>query len=356
MKKLKSLYISSVLPSSGKTEIALGLGMVLQDKGYKVGYFKPFGSRKGKANIDPEIEILAKAFGMDETSLCPCFLDAVHFETILKQDQEKAKKQLLDSYNAVRDTYDVVIIEGLKKANTLLSFDLDDANLARMFDDSPILAVDVLEVDDDIDDVLLHKNIITHREGNYAGCVLNKIPKIMSARAEKDVLSFLKEKGCNLLGMVQRDDRLTAPTMGEIMENLNGKLLDDDIDSYNFESIVQHVLIGAMSAHSALSYFRSSGKNSIVITGGDRADIVLTALETNISGIILTGNLYPDVRVLAAAKEKNVPVIMVPYDTYTTASKVSETAAELQLHEKDLCKELVEKSLDIDGIIELLKK
>ena len=92
--------------------------------------------------------------------------------------------------------------------------------------------------------------------------------------------------------------------------------------------------------------------HKVIITGGDRADIVLSALQTNVTGIILTGNLFPDLTVISAAKEKKVPLILVPYDTYTTASMVENTVADLQLHEAEICKELVEKHVDVDAIID----
>jgi len=82
----------------------------------------------------------------------------------------------------------------------------------------------------------------------------------------------------------------------------------------------------------------------------------MTALETGIVGIILTGNLYPDMRVITAAKQKGVPIILVPFDTYTTASKVEETAAEIQLNERAICKDLVEKHLDVDALLKTIDK
>ncbi|MFZ5591935.1 MAG: DRTGG domain-containing protein, partial [Bacillota bacterium] len=85
----------------------------------------------------------------------------------------------------------------------------------------------------------------------------------------------------------------------------------------------------AMTLESALGYLRRA-PNKAVITGGDRADICLAALETSTSALILTGGLYPDVKVIARAEEKGVPVILVHYDTYTTLEKFSEVSRHLR--------------------------
>ncbi|MFX0102520.1 MAG: phosphotransacetylase family protein [Candidatus Hodarchaeota archaeon] len=351
MKKIKNIYLSTAEPGSGKTEIGLGLGMVLKEKGYKVAYFKPFGIPKGKSHVDPEVDIIAEIFELDKDIMCPSFIERLYFETLVKDKGGSLKKKIVDAYNKLNESHDVVIIEGIGKANQLISFDLDDTKLSQELENCKILAVNSLDYDIDVDDAIAHKNLIDQRGGTMIGCIFNKVPKIMAERLQQDLSDFFKEKGINVLGIVPREEKLAAPTIGEIKDSLNGKLLDEDEGDYDFEALVERVLVGAMSAQSALSYFRKS-MNTVVITGGDRADIVLSALQTNVTGIILTGNLFPDLTVISAAKEKNVPLILVPYDTYTTTSMVENTVADIQLHEAEICKELVEKHVDVDALLD----
>jgi hypothetical protein len=77
------------------------------------------------------------------------------------------------------------------------------------------------------------------------------------------------------------------------------------------------MLVGAMGVESALSYFRRK-PNKAVITGGDRADIQLAALETSTRCLILTGHLYPSPTVLNRAEELCVPVLLTKLDTLGT--------------------------------------
>jgi BioD-like phosphotransacetylase family protein len=346
MKKLRSLYLSSAQTNSGKTETAIGLGMLLKDKGYKVAYFKPFSRRKGKSNKDTENELAAATFGMPENKISPVFLEPNYFETMKKHKDEYLKK-ILAAYKALKEEYDVVLIEGAKKFNNFMGFDMDDAMLASQLDNSAMLSVNLIESDSDLCDLVLQKDVLSRRKGNYAGCVLNRVPKIMVSRAQQEFLPYLKSAGITCFGIVEKDVRLTAPTFRELMASVEGKLLDEDESNYDLDVLVKNVIVGAMSAHSALSYFRSSGQNAVVITGGDRADIVLTALETNVAGIILTGNLYPDQHVISSTREKKVPLILVPHE-------VEQTVAGLQLNEASICKELMGKGVNIDAIIKVL--
>jgi len=353
MAKLRSLYLSSVKTGSGKTETALGLGLLLKENGYKVAYFKPFSRRKGNATVDTELEITASTFGMDKAKMSPIFLEPVYFETLQKHKDEYRKK-IIAAYKALKAEYDVVLIEGANKFNNFMSFDLDDATLANQMDNCTIMGVNLFENDTDVCDLLLQRDFLKIRKGNYAGCILNRVPKIMVTRAKQEFIPYLKNAGIPCFGVIEKDVRLTAPTIREIMESVGGKLLDEDESRYNMDALVKNAIVGAMSAHSALSYLRTGGQSAVVITGGDRADIVLTALETNVAGIILTGNLYHDQHVISATQEKGIPLILVPHDTYTTATKVEQTVAGLQVNEAGVCKELVGKSVDVNAIIKLL--
>jgi len=96
---------------------------------------------------------------------------------------------------------------------------------------------------------------------------------------------------------------------------------------------VEAVLIGAMTPESATRYFRKA-RNELVITGGDRTDIVFAALEAGASALILTGNLYPSVKIFPRADDLSVPIILVPYDTYTTLQQVQRIVGRIKPRDK----------------------
>ena len=89
-------------------------------------------------------------------------------------------------------------------------------------------------------------------------------------------------------------------------------------------------MLGAMGSAAALRHFQRKA-NKAVITGGDRGDIQLAALETSTRCLILTGNLRPNVRVLGKAAEGGIPMILVKEDTLTTTGRVEAAIGHVRL-------------------------
>ena len=136
--------------------------------------------------------------------------------------------------------------------------------------------------------------------------------------------------GTDVLGIIPRNTVIAAPTVKTYFDVLGGELLTGED---NLNDLVEEVMVGAMSLDGAISYMRRA-PNKAFITGGDRSDLALAALETSTSVIILTGGMYPDVRVIARAADKSVPVILVHHDTYTTIEKLREVSRKLGPEDK----------------------
>ena len=86
--------------------------------------------------------------------------------------------------------------------------------------------------------------------------------------------------------------------------------------------------VGAMQLDNYLMHLRDS---SLVITPGDRSDIILGALQANlsdnypsISGIVLTGGINPGESILKLLRgfESNVPIILVQQGTFEATNAV----------------------------------
>ena len=101
-------------------------------------------------------------------------------------------------------------------------------------------------------------------------------------------------------------------------------------------------MVGAMSMENALKYFQRQ-QNIAVITGGDRLDIQLAALETPVKGIILTGGFYPNEIIVARAEERGVPLILVDQDTFAVVKRFDSMLGRLELKEE----KKIEKARDL---------
>jgi len=132
--------------------------------------------------------------------------------------------------------------------------------------------------------------------------------------------------------------------VSEVKEAIGGEFINE-LASTGLNNTVETFIIGAMNAQAALKYLRQV-KKAAVITGGDRADLALAALNEDVSVLILTGFIQPDAKVIRVANEKNIPIILSPSDTYTTMRNLERIKPGIQEDEIDIVLELMENDID----------
>ncbi|MBI3592941.1 MAG: cobyrinic acid a,c-diamide synthase, partial [Nitrospirae bacterium] len=104
---------------------------------------------------------------------------------------------------------------------------------------------------------------------------------------------------------------------------------------------------------SALNYFRKT-PNKAVITGAHRSDIQLVAMETSTKCIILTGGLYTNDVVMGKAQSKNIPIISVALDTFTTIDRIEQVIGKTKIREKgkiNRTKEIIGAEFDLERFL-----
>jgi BioD-like phosphotransacetylase family protein len=96
----------------------------------------------------------------------------------------------------------------------------------------------------------------------------------------------------------------------------------------SLDNLVGKTLIGAMSQESAFRYFERV-PNKAVITGGDNNEVILSALNTPTSCIVLTGGLLPAQEAINRARLPGIPMISVKEDTLAASEKVEKLIARI---------------------------
>ncbi|NLE76688.1 MAG: phosphotransacetylase family protein, partial [Chloroflexi bacterium] len=191
-------------------------------------------------------------------------------------------------------------------------------------------------------------NALTARKrlgDSMLGVVINVVPRPRMEFAETVIRPFLEAHNVPVFGILPQERLLQSLSVGEIHEALGGDML---CCHERTDQLVEHLMVGAMSVDSALTYFRRK-PNKAVITGGDRPAIQLAALETSTRCLILTGNIQPNPIILSRAEELGVPMIMVPYDTLTTVEIIERFFGKTRFHQgKKIAalSELLEQRLD----------
>jgi hypothetical protein len=185
------------------------------------------------------------------------------------------------------------------------------------------------------------------------GVLINDIPPANLEAAETLVRPFLERQGIPVLGMLPRSELLRSVSVRELVSQLKAEVLcrPDRLDL-----MVQSLTIGAMNVNSALKYFRK-GTNMAVVTGGDRTDIQLAALETSTQCLILTGQLPPQHFILSRAEDLEIPILSVDLDTLTAVGIIDRAFGQVRLHEPikvECVRQMMAENFDIERLMATL--
>lgn len=131
------------------------------------------------------------------------------------------------------------------------------------------------------------------------GILVYRVPSDQIEFIQQEAIPYLRNHGVEVFGVLPEVRSLAVLLVSEIIDVLDAEVLTDN---YNPDTLIETLTIGAMTAEVALRRFRQQVKKA-VITGGDRTDIQLAALETSTSCLILTGNLRPSPLVIKEANE-----------------------------------------------------
>ncbi|MTI79831.1 MAG: phosphotransacetylase family protein [Firmicutes bacterium] len=350
---MQNLYITGTA-GSAKTAMAVGLGLKLQQEGYKVSYFKPIGITTATGyTVDEDGLLMQKVLGINHPidTIVPCTTSPFYL-TRYHQNNEILEK-VTEAFEKVSQDADIVLIDGAIFPHSMASMKLDDATLAQKFNAAAIHMIKIKN-DFSLDQAVFFNRYFHCHKIPLLGNVFYNVPRQILAKTEGVYKTILTENGFETLGIVPHRSELTAPTVEQYYQVLGGEILCGEDKLHR---PVEDSVVGAMTIESALAYLRRA-PNKAVITGGDRADIALAALETDTSVLILTGGLYPDVKVIAKADEKGVPIILVHHDTFATIERMTEVSNRIKPEDEDNIKmavENVEQYIDWQGIIESLK-
>jgi len=328
---MKALYVTSLHTFSGKTALCLGLGRRFQADDYKVGYLKPLSTQPwqvGGRVSDEDADFVRRALGLSEGAYE--LVGAVLTQELLMQKLTgEAPPDLLaqvkSTFERISEDKDIMLLEGGASLREGFSIGLGTPVVAEEFD-APALAVtpfcDRMSVLDDclVADLRLGERLL--------GVVVNKVPDEDVEFVTDIAGAYLQQRGIHLLGVLPLREQLQAISVGELVEVLCGEFLALPEKK---DVLIEHFMVGAMSADQALPRIRRISGSKAMITGGDRTDMQLVALETATTCLVLTGHLRPVPEVLRRAEEIGIPVVLVRENTMKTVETIERVFGKTRL-------------------------
>lgn len=359
---MKSLYITSVERYSGKTATCLALGMHFKANGYRVGYLKPVSLQPwrvtdpvtGAVHIgDEDASFVKKTLGLSAPSweLSPV---VVTHDFLVEQLQNPTPEMLMEkiqrAFQQAIQEQDILLLEGGGCLREGYAVDLPTLVVAQAFQ-SQVLAV--VKYRDEVrlmDDVLAAYSRLGE---SLCGIILNRVPADAMPFVSEVARPYIEKHKMPVFGVLPEQRGLSAISVGELVQILEAEVLTKVLCP---QTLVENLTVGAMTAEAALSRFRKY-PNKVVITGGDRTDIQLAALETSTACLVLTGNLRPSPLVIKQANEFGVAVLLVRTNTMETIEAIERVFGKTRLGEHAKLtrfQELLDKHLDYGRLYEKL--
>ena len=357
----KAIYIATSEHNSGKSIVTLGLMSMLIGKTAKVGYFRPIIEDFEDGKLDNHIETVISHFGLDID-----FEDAFAItksKLIKKKNKGKIGEVLdliIEKYKRLEEQFDFVLVEGTSFSGegTVIELDMNVLIAKNLGIPTIIVGSGVGKtLEELIDSLYLAYDSFKVKDVEVLAVIANKVQEKNIQLVTDGLKSNLPAEV--LVNAIPIISSLNNPTIKEIVDVLEAKVLFG-ADYLNNE--VGNFSVGAMQLRNYLLHLK---ENALVITPGDRADIILGALQANesanyptISGIVLTGNILPEESIMKLIEGLTtvVPIITVEGGTYHITNMLGNIKSKIyadNTHKIEGSISTFEKYVDLD---ELSKK
>ncbi len=323
----KAIYIATTEPNSGKSIVSLGLMHLLLGKTARVGYFRPIIDDYSNGDLDNHIHTILTHFEVDMQ-----FEDAYAYtrsEVIQKKNADKDDEileHIIHKYKAVEEQFDFVLVEGtdFSGEGAIIEWDINVIVAKNL----GIPAVIVATGTDKTLEELVSNLYMAYDSFKEQGVeVLVTVANKIQPENHQLVVTGLREKlpKSVLVGAIPVNPVLGSPTVKEITDALEanvlfgGSFLNNQVGGFG---------VGAMQLRNYLTHLK---KDTLVITPGDRADIILGALQANISanypnlsGIVLTGGLVPEEPIIKLIEGLSdiIPILSVHGGTFSVTNRI----------------------------------
>ena len=325
----KNLYIAAMEPRAGKSLVALGVMELLSRRLNKIGFFRPIIQ---DGTPDNSIQLIRDRYDLDipGEAMYGCrhgeaqhMVAAGQYNTLLKN--------IFGKYKALESRCNFVLCEGTDYTGAASAFEFDfNADVANNLA-CPILGV--VSGRDKSSQQISEEISFARESFESHGCTI--LSMIANRVSPGSMPALVEQFNDNTVHLLPEEPLLGNPTVGDVASDLGCEILQGDPDRLNRE--VFDIKIAAMNLPHFLDHI---GDGTLVITPGDRSDVILGSLAAavsdaypNISGLLLTGGMTvePQVRRLIEGSEKiaPIPIICAQADTYATALQAAAVRAAL---------------------------
>ncbi|MFF6807148.1 phosphate acetyltransferase [Streptomyces sp. NPDC012616] len=317
----RSVYVTGIDRGDGRQVVELGVMELLTRQVDRVGVFRPLVHD----GPDRLFELLRARYRLAQDPATVYGMD-YHEASALQAEQgaDELVSTLVERFHRVARAYDVVLVLGTDYADTQFPDELAlNARLANEFGASVIPVVGGRK--QTVESVLAESRN-AYRAYRGLGCdVLAMVTNRVDPEDREEIASRLATRVPVPCYVLPDEPALSAPTVSQISHALGATVLLGD-DSGLARDALDFVFGGAMLPN----FLEALTPGCLVVTPGDRADLVIGSLAAHsagtppIAGLLLTLGEVPtgQILTLAARLAPGTPVVSVPGNSFLTAEQL----------------------------------
>ena len=350
-----SIYLATSEAHCGKSLVCLGILEMILRKTERVGIFRPIisGTRKSR---DKNISLLIEHFSLDiDYEDTFAFTRREAREMISNGQYNKLLDIVIEKYKHLEKQCDFVLCEGTDYTDEGSSFDFDiNVDIAKNLG-CPVLILGRGDMERELDEVISPVQIsyehFADKECEILGVIINRVKSPLAHELLLEIRHRVKDKEL-LISVIPENIVLQSPNIYEVANHLGAKVL------YGEELMARQVYRYSVAAMQMQNYLERIRENCLIISPGDRGDIILAALQAHqsknyppVSGVLLTTHFSPEgsIKKLLDGLPSVLPILSVDSNTYETVSKLSTLTSYItpDNHNKiTIAKKLFEKYVD----------
>ncbi|MDR1947330.1 MAG: phosphate acetyltransferase [Desulfovibrio sp.] len=336
------LYITAGEDRCEKETVVLGIMQLLSRRVRRPAFFRPVISNKHeqKDNRDHTINLILSHFGLDMPYDAAYAMTRREAGEMIDEGRHAAMLEIISNkFKYLENHYDFVLCEGTDFTGNNDAFEaalnIDIAGALQI----PVAVIcdarhrgkeEIISSAQSILDALYKKNI------EVAACIVNSAS--VAAEEETEIRDAIRQYADvpvpPVACLLAEDLYLKMPTVGDVKNWLDAEVLFGE-DRLN--TLVVDYLVAAMQVGNFLAYLRPG---CLVITPGDREDVILACLASRLSagypdiaGVVLTGNLKPQRtmrRLVDGWAGSALPIIAVRSDTIGAVQSLGERRGRIE--------------------------
>jgi len=325
----RGVYVVAATAETGKSLVTIGLVELMRTHADSVAFFRPLTATE--ADHDPLLSLVKDTLRLPGELVLGGMSRAEARALLAAGQRDELYRRCVGVYSELAAKVDVVIVDGsdFEDGRDLgVEFDLN----TELANHLGAMVVAVVGGAGQGADAVVESVDLARKEVLGAGCSL---AAIMVNRVASELVETVRESvhpgaSGRPVYVLAEAPELSWPSVGEVVDGIGAHTVSG---SERLDRDVRSVRVAAMTVEHFLPLL---GDGALVITPGDRADILVATLASSLSAtfpvpaaVLLTGGIAPHETIAGILRGAPFPVLALDEDTYSATRAVAEVGGEL---------------------------